>query len=135
MAILSVTETYSQVLSLLQARPDPIPTHGMPVLPFEEVRGINDLVTQYAYIYTNFGFGVRFVGRFTQDAAPVTNDNPPLYYIFQGLSDDGLYLVSFFYPVRTDELPNSDAITDEERQQAEADHADTSIPRLKNLMS
>lgn len=133
---LSVTETYSQVLSLLQARPDPIPTEGMPVLPFEEVNGTNDLVTQYAYVYTNFGFGVRFVGRFSQSVAPVTNDTPQLYYIFQGLSDDGLYLVSFFYPITTNELPNSDAVTDEERQQAESDprgYLDAKIEELNDL--
>jgi heat shock protein HslJ len=118
---LRVTETYSQVLSLLQARPDPIPTEGMPVLLFEEVTGNNDLVTQYAYVYTNFGFGVRFVGRFSQGINPVTNDNPQLYYIFQGLSDDGVFLVSFFYPVRSDEIPNSDEVTDAERQEVEAD--------------
>jgi heat shock protein HslJ len=116
-----VTETYSQVVSLLQARPVPIPTEGMPVLPFEEVTGSNDLVTQYAYVDTTAGFGVRFVGRFSQSVNPVTNDAPPLFYIFQGLSDDGLYLISFFYPISTDELPNSDVVSEEERQQAEAD--------------
>ena len=83
---LDVTETYSQVLSLLQARPVPIPTYGMPVLPFEEVTGSNDLVTQYTYFYPNFGFGVRIVGRFAQTVSPVSYDNPPLDYIFQGLS-------------------------------------------------
>ncbi len=133
---LSVTETYSQVLSLLQARPDPIPTEGMPVLPFEEVSGTNDLVTQYAYFYPNFGFGVRFVGRFSQSINPVTNDKPQLYYIFQGESDGGQYLVSFFYPITTDELPNSDAVTDEERQQVAADprgYLDAKAEELNNL--
>jgi len=115
---LSVTETYSQVLSLLRARPDPIPTHGMPILPFEEVAGTNDLVTQYTYFYPNFGFGVRIVGRFAQSVSPVTYDSPPLYYIFQGVSDDGLYLISFFYPIVTDELPGSEEVSDEETQQA-----------------
>ncbi|MFC1996708.1 META domain-containing protein [Chloroflexota bacterium] len=115
---LSVTETYSQVLSLLQARPDPIPTHGMPILPFEEVAGTNDLVTQYTYFYPIFGFGVRIVGRFAQSISPVTYDSPPLYYIFQGVSDDGLYLISFFYPIVTFELPSSEELTDEETQQA-----------------
>jgi heat shock protein HslJ len=118
---LQVTETYSQVLSLLQARPDPIPTERMPVLPFVEASGYNDLVTQYGYVYTNFGFGVRFVGRFTTSVSPVSNDVPQLYYVFVGVSDDGLYLVSFFYPIRTDELPNSDEVTDEERQEVVAD--------------
>ena len=115
---LSVTEIYSQVLSLLQARPDPIPTHGMPILPFEEVAGTNDLVTQYTYFYPNFGFGVRIVGRFSQSVSPVTYDNPPLYYIFQGVSDDGLYLISFFYPIVTYEIPSSEEVSDEETQQA-----------------
>jgi heat shock protein HslJ len=115
---LSVTETYSQVLSLLQARPDPIPTHGMPILPFEGMHGTNDLVTQYTYFYPDFGFGVRIVGRFAQSVEPVTSDSPPLFYNFQGVSDDGLYFVSFFYPITTDELPTSEEITEEEAQQA-----------------
>jgi heat shock protein HslJ len=133
---LSVTEAYSQVLRLLQARPDPIPKEGMPVLPFEEVTGYNDLVAQYAYLYTNFGFGVRFVGRFSQGVNPVTNDNPQMYYIFQGLSDDDLYLMAFFYPVSTDELPNSEEVTDQERQEAEADprtYLDGKVDELNQL--
>ncbi len=115
---LSVSEAYTQVVQLLRVRPDPIPTAGMPVLPFEEVPAKNDLVTQYNYVDTDFGFGVRFVGRFSDDPAPVTNDNPQMFYIFQGLSDDGAFYVSFFYPVRTDALPDSDTVTEEERQQA-----------------
>jgi heat shock protein HslJ len=118
---LSVTETYSDVLSLLRARPDPIPTYEMPILPFEEVVGDNDFVTQYTYFYPNFGFGVRIIGRFVQNAAPVANDNPPLYYIFQGVSDDGLYFVSFFYPISTSELPSSAEIGEDETQQVADD--------------
>jgi heat shock protein HslJ len=131
-----VTETYSQVVSLLQARPDPIPTEGMPVLPFEEVTGSNDLVTQYAYVDTDFGFGVRFVGRFSQSVSPVTNDAPQLFYIFQGLSDDGLYLISFFYPVRTDELPDSGAVSADELQESQTDpraYLDGKIEELNAL--
>ena len=133
---LSVTETYTQVLSLLQARPDPIPTYGMPILPFEEVVAPNDLVTQYTYFYPNFGFGVRIVGRFSQDPSPVTYDSPPLYYIFQGVSDDGLYLVSFFYPIVTYELPSSEEVSDQETQQATDDprgYLDTKSEELDEL--
>ena len=115
---LRVSEAYTQVVQLLRVRPDPIPIAGMPVLPFEEVSGENDLVTQYAYVDTDFGFGVRFVGRFSDAPAPVTNDSPQMFYIFQGLSDDGAFFVSFFYPVRTDALPDSDTVTEAERQQA-----------------
>lgn len=38
--------------------------------------------------------GYRFVGRFMQDANPVTNQG--LQYIYQGFTNDGEYLVSFF---------------------------------------
>ena len=120
---LSVSETYTQVVQLLRVRPAPIPTADMPVLPFEQVHGTNDLASQYAYVDTDFGFGVRFVGRFAETPLPVSNDTPQMFYIFQGLSDDGAFYVSFFYPVRTDELPDSDAISDAERQQAGSDPA------------
>ncbi len=132
----AVTTAYDNLVAILQARPDPIPTDGMPVLPFEEVTGTNDLVTQFAYVDTNTGFGVRFVGRFAQSPTPVSNDNPQLFYIYQGLSDDGLYLISFFYPVSTAALPNNDAVTEEARQQVEADpqaYMDAQVAALNAL--
>ena len=55
---------------------------------------------------------MRFVGRFNQDANPVTNEG--LFYIFQGFSHDGNYFYSFFYPVTTGVLPNTAAEVSEE---------------------
>ncbi len=117
----AVTETHDRLLALLRARPVPLPSADMPVLPFEQVPAVNDLVTQYEYVDTANGFGVRFIGRFSQGPMVVTNDNPQLFYIFQGMSDDGLYLIAFFYPISTAELPNSAAVTEAEQQQLAAD--------------
>ena len=83
----------------------PLPTSGMPVLPPERVAGFNDLAVQGKYLKFENGYGVRFVGRFNQDPNPVTNEG--LFYIFQGYSQDGVQLFSFFYPVSTSVLPNS----------------------------
>jgi len=48
--------------------------------------------------------GFRFIGRFAIDATPLTNAG--LRYIYQGFSSDGRYLVTFFFPVRTEALPD-----------------------------
>jgi heat shock protein HslJ/uncharacterized protein YraI len=116
-----VTNSIEQLQKLLVDQPDPIPANGMPILPYEEVAGVNDLSAQGKYLKIKMGSGVRFVGRFSQGANPVSNDNPQLYYIFQGFTDDGVYLISFFYPVSTSALPNSSEVTDEEQQKVDTD--------------
>lgn len=112
----SVTNTLEHLQAVLEERPSPIPPFGMPVLPFEEVNGVNDLAVQGDYFDLSAAEGVRYVGRFVQDANPVTNEG--LRYIFQGFSKDRNYLIAFFYPVTTTALPNSEDITPEEQQAA-----------------
>jgi hypothetical protein len=98
--------------------PDPAPVRGMPVLPVEETYGINDFVTQLRPVAGLNGF--RFVGRFAMDATPLTNEG--LRYIYQGLTQDGRYLVAFFFPVRTDELPDGlEAVSQEDADALQAD--------------
>lgn len=92
-------------ITLLNEQISSIPTEGLPVLPTERVTGYNDLAVQSKYLIFDKGYGVRFVGRFNQDPNPVTNEG--LFYIFQGYSQDGTYLFSFFYPVETGALPNT----------------------------
>jgi len=117
----SVTNSIDALQTLLVDKPEQIPISGMPVLPYEEVSGTNDLDVQGKYLDIKMGSGVRFVGRFSQDPNPVVNDNPQLFYIFQGFTTDGQYLISFFYPVSTEALPTSDDVPDEERQAVESD--------------
>jgi len=115
----SVTMVLEKLQTLLAEKPSPILTHGMPVLPYEEIGGVNDLAVQGKYVDWSMGNGARFVGRFVQDPNPVTNQR--LRYIFQGLSDDGQYLVAFFYPVTTNALPRIEDVSDEEMQRVNSD--------------
>lgn len=60
---------------------------------------------QIKYLKFNTGEGVRFVTFYAQNVAPITNDG--LFYTFQGLSADGKYYVTAFWPIKTDKLANS----------------------------
>jgi hypothetical protein len=64
-----------------------------------------------------WGSGIRFVATPMQGVDVILNRN--VVYIEQGLTDDGAYLVSFFYPpVTTSELPNdASEVSEEEFQQ------------------
>ena len=116
----AVSNALEQLQSLLEQRPIPVPPFGLPALPFEEVgTGVNDLAVQGKYLDFDAGRGVRFVGRFAQDANPVTNLG--LRYVFQGFSNDGRYLVTFFYPVTTGALPSPEDVTAAEQERVASD--------------
>ena len=51
------------------------------------------------------GKGFAFVTAYAQDDVPVAND--ALFYTFQGLTDDGRYWISFYYPVNASVLPKT----------------------------
>lgn len=117
----AVSNALDQLQLVLSAELDPIPTNDIPVLPFEQVSGEIDLGVQADYLDIKMGSGLRFVGRFVEEPSVVTNDQPPLFYIFNGFTPDGIYLISFFYPVSTDALPNSAEVSEAEIQEFEAD--------------
>lgn len=101
-----VTDTMGKIKDLIAAQPTSLPPSGNPVLPVEELMGQNDLAVQGTYVNLGNAEGYRFVGRFAQDANPVTNQG--LRYIFQGFAGENQeYFVAFFYPVSTPYLPNS----------------------------
>jgi len=106
----SVTKIYSWTVAL-QAPP---PTSGLAALPPEEVSGFNDLAVHIARAkieaQSASKSGYRFVGRWAQDANPVTAESR-LMYSYQGFTNDGTYLVSFFYPVTTASLPKQAEMT------------------------
>ena len=85
---------------------------GLPALPWEEIGGVNDLAVQFDRAVpagevneiSATQTGYRFVGRWAQDANPVTNQN--LRYVYQGFTNDGYYLVSFWNPVTSSEIAN-----------------------------
>jgi len=115
----AVSMALEHLQAILAEQPSPVPPFGMPVLPFEEVYGVNDLAVQGEYLDLPEASGVRFVGRFAQDASPVTNTN--LRYIFQGVSKDGTHLVTFFFPVATGILPSPGDLSAEDQERVASD--------------
>lgn len=61
--------------------------------------------TQIKYLDFANGSGVRFLSAYAQDITPITNDN--IFYTFQGLTTDGEYYISAFYPISSTALPNT----------------------------
>ena len=103
----SVTNTITKVYSWTVALQSPPPTSGLPALPPEKISGVNDLAVQIGRAASDAASasksGYRFVGRWAQDANPVTAETR-LWYTYQGFTNDGRNLVSFFYPVTTSKL-------------------------------
>jgi hypothetical protein len=88
--------------TLLQVKPGAF-AESVPVFPpFNAQQALHP---QLKYLTFKNGQGVRFITFYDQDPAPITNDG--LFYTFQGLSSDGKYYVTAFYPIRTDKLPNA----------------------------
>jgi uncharacterized protein YgiM (DUF1202 family) len=120
----SVTQAINGIFQLTTEILFPPPASGLPTLPFEEISGFNDLGVQVDQpIGTDISAtksGYRFVGRFMQDLNPVTNEG--MRYIYQGFTNDGKYLVTFFYPATTEFLPDTiEDISQDEMNQAASD--------------
>jgi heat shock protein HslJ len=104
----SVTDSITGVYSWTVAIQTPPPTSGLPALPPEQIAGVNDLAVQIGRAASDADSasksGYRCVGRWAQDANPVTAESR-LWYTYQGFTNDGRHLVSFWYPVTTAKLP------------------------------
>ena len=123
----SIINQMNNIAELTYALPNPAPTSGYPALPtapYTNVIGANDLAVQVGRAAANEESasknGFRFVGRWAQDANPVSNQG--LQYVYQGFTNDGAYLVSFFYPVSTAQLPpTSGEVTQEDMDKFNSD--------------
>jgi heat shock protein HslJ len=115
-----ITSIYSWTVALQS----PPPTAGLPALPPEDITGVNDLAVQIGRPASDAESaaknGVRFVGRWAQDANPVTAESS-LYYTFQGFTNDGRNLVTFFYPVTTPKLPKQAELSPAEMDKFNSD--------------
>jgi heat shock protein HslJ len=119
-----VTGTVSRIYTWTVAIQSPPPTAGLPALPPEQVSGYNDFAVQIGRAASDVDSasrsGYRFVGRWAQDANPVTAESR-LWYTYQGFTNDGQYLVSFFYPVTTAKLPEQADLTGAEMDKFNSD--------------
>ena len=139
----TVTVTIQEIQRLNFVLPSPAPTSGYPALPAEQIGGYNDLAVQVGKAVPQNELntssatqdGYRFVGRWAQDANPVTNVG--LRYVYQGFTNDGVYLVSFWWPVTTSTLPDDvSQVPDEDMEAFTADpttHIDAVAQKLNSL--
>jgi hypothetical protein len=120
----SVSSTISKIYTWTIAIQSPPPTSGLPALPPEKISGVNDLAVQIGRAKSDLESasrsGYRFVGRWAQDANPVTAETR-LWYTYQGFTNDSKYLASFFYPVTTAKLPKQAEMSAAEMQKFNSD--------------
>jgi copper homeostasis protein (lipoprotein) len=101
-----VADTVAALKALLDQQPGDPPA-PLPWLPLQD--SVNDFAARVAYLeLPDGGRGVRFIGRFAQDAAPLRNDQ--LRYLFQGFSADGTVFVVASLPITTGRLPDDNVI-------------------------
>lgn len=102
----TVGAALDELKELIASKPESVPTSGNPLLPMELVGGVNDLAVQGKYMDFGAWDGVRYVGRWAQDANPVTNQG--LRYVFQGFAgENDELLVVAYSPVTTVYLPDT----------------------------
>ena len=103
----AVSQAVDDIFARVNILNQPPLNEGYAALPFDETVGALDLAVQLdrtgAPLSSATISGYRFVGRWEQSPNPVTNQN--LRYVYQGFTNDGRYLVSFFYPVTSPTLP------------------------------
>src|SRR5581483_3832785 len=92
----SVAKGVESLQALLKEKPTN-PQGDIFVFPL--VPSAQGMRTQVRYLDFVNGSGVRFVTYYSQDISPVTNDR--VFYTFQGITLDGKWYVSVFFPVTT----------------------------------
>ncbi len=100
-------ERIEALRSLLDGRALPAGAE-LPVLPM--FNSAQDLRVQVKTIEFQNGRGIRFVGRYSQEATPVIN--PTVFYSFQGLTEDGESYIAAFFPLYVPILPDEIEVPD-----------------------
>lgn len=96
----STAKSVADLKELLASKPVSF-TNGIPVLP--PLPAAQVFRAQPEYLDFQNGSGIGFITYYAQDASPATADS--LFYTFQGLTLDGKYYVTVFYPITTALLP------------------------------
>ena len=96
----SAEEMVAELESFLAEKPDD-PENVPFVLPIFNAGQM--LTVQVEYLPFEGGSGVRFVSQYGQAAWPINNQD--IFYAYQGLTDDGNYIISAVLPVTHPSLP------------------------------
>ncbi len=90
----------NRLRTLLTERPQTFKGE-IPTLPIRNA--VQIFQSNVAYLDFQGGAGVRFITQYSQAPVPITSGD--IYYLFQGLTDDGQYYIAFDYSVTTTALP------------------------------
>lgn len=96
----STAKTVADLQAMLKDKPAAF-AKEIPFVPPANAQQVFHAQTKYLDFQN--GSGVGFVTYYAQDVSPVTADR--IFYTFQGLTGDGKYYVTVFYPVTTKLLP------------------------------
>jgi putative hemolysin len=107
-AMQPLAKTQIDQLQALLAEEAAAPGGSLPYLPLHNAAQV--FHSQLAHLPFRNGAGVRYVTAFSQEASPVTNQQ--LIYTYQGLTDDGRYYVTAFFPLTTAVLPDTVQVED-----------------------
>jgi len=101
-------------LRTILASPNMVLTNEiLPAIPFNGAAA-QQYAAQPALLNITNGTGVRMVSQYAQFPAPITKDNS--YYHFEGITNDGQYLIAAVFPLTlplqsTSDNPSADGIT------------------------
>jgi hypothetical protein len=96
-----------ELKKLLQDKPAESPDKELPFLPVPNAAQM--MRAQIRYLDFRGGSGVRFLTQYGQDVSPISNTR--MFYTYQGLTQDGQYVVSATFPVSNPVLPDESSIT------------------------
>jgi hypothetical protein len=88
--------------SLIDEKPELV-GYELPVLPVVDAKQLFHI--QLKYLDFEDGSGLRYISRYGGEDTAVTNQD--IFYTYQGLSDDGKYIICFYFPLTTSVLPDS----------------------------
>jgi hypothetical protein len=95
--------------TLLATRPQEI-LEEIPVLPL--LHSGQQFRAHVTYLDFQNGSGVRFLTQFGQEPRPLNNQE--LYYVFQGITEDGQHYISAFFPINAMPLPATSTMSEAE---------------------
>ncbi|MGB0388682.1 MAG: hypothetical protein ACPGWR_28005, partial [Ardenticatenaceae bacterium] len=101
--ITQIGERIDSLRGLLTDSPPAI-AGALPLLPAIG-DGVQELRAQIKPLEFQNGAGIRFITYYSQEANPTTNQD--IFYTYQGITHDGQYYISAFYPISATVPPNT----------------------------
>jgi len=126
----AVQEDMDELIAFLDDQPEEV--DKFPTFPFKMVAQF--IQSKIAYFAFENGSGVRFATQYGQGLWPVTNES--LIYHFQGLTDDGKYLVIGVFPITNPQLiDDGKAFMDKQDYATFDSNFDSYLPSIQKMLN